>query len=60
MKLSHKIILGIAIAFGLYVGFQLGNLVSDQFLIVWAIALLVGLIVRFIVQFLLTSLSNKN
>ena len=60
MKLSHQIILGIAIAVGLFLGFQLGTLLFDQFLIIWGIALLVGLIVRFIAQFLLTTLSNKN
>ncbi|MGP4068479.1 hypothetical protein [Halobacillus sp. B29] len=60
MKLSQQIILGMAIALGLFLGFQLGTLLSDQFLIIWGIALLVGLIVRFIAQFLLTSLSNRN
>ncbi|MFZ0369980.1 MAG: hypothetical protein WAM07_10350 [Halobacillus sp.] len=60
MKLSQQIILGMAIALGLFLGFQLGTLLSDQFLIIWGIALLVGLIFRFIAQFLLTTLSNKN
>ncbi|ASF39053.1 hypothetical protein CEH05_07970 [Halobacillus halophilus] len=60
MKLSQQIILGMAIALGLFLGFQLGTLLSDQFLIIWGIALLVGLLFRFIAQFLLTSLSNRN
>lgn len=46
MKQSHGIILGLAIGFALFLGFQLGMAVTDQIILVLLIALGCGLVVR--------------
>jgi ribose/xylose/arabinose/galactoside ABC-type transport system permease subunit len=46
MKLSHKIITGLAIGFALVIGLQIGMAVTDHFLLVFIITLGCGLIAR--------------
>ncbi|GGF28930.1 hypothetical protein GCM10010954_30060 [Halobacillus andaensis] len=56
MKLSQRIIIGIIIGVALVYGFQVGMIVSDNILIIWLIALLIGLAARVIAQFILKKL----
>ncbi|REJ11003.1 hypothetical protein [Halobacillus trueperi] len=50
MTRTQQIILGLALGFALFLGFQLGLAVSDQFVVVVLIALGCGFITRFVLQ----------
>ncbi|MEC3885742.1 hypothetical protein GLW00_06475 [Halobacillus litoralis] len=50
MTRSQQIFLGLALGFALFLGFQLGLAVSDQWIVIILIALGCGFITRFVLQ----------